>query len=66
MKDVENLLKLNEIDVNARDKGGWTCLLSAACNGHFRIAKLLLRHGVDPTIVSFNGSSALHYLAKVC
>jgi ankyrin repeat protein len=39
-------------------------LLSAACNGHWRICKLLLKNNVDCTISSFNNSSALHYLAK--
>jgi ankyrin repeat protein len=62
--DVEHLLRLQEIDVNAQDRAGWTCLLSAACNGHWRICKVLLKAGADVTIASFNGSSALHYLSK--
>jgi ankyrin repeat protein len=63
-EDVEHLLRLQEININAQDKAGWTCLLSAACNGHWRICKLLVKGGADVTIASFNGSSALHYLAK--
>ena len=55
-EDVEHLLRLQEIDINAQDKAGWTCLLSAACNGHWKICKLLLKNGADPTIASFNKS----------
>lgn len=64
LEDVEHLLRLQEIDINAQDKAGWTCLLSAACNGHWRICKVLVKAGADVTIASFNGSSALHYLSK--
>ncbi len=33
--------------VAAQTKDGWTCLMSACCNGHTQLTKLLLAIGCD-------------------
>jgi ankyrin repeat protein len=46
---VKVLLATRKIDVNSKDKGGWTPLSCAARNGHAAVVEVLLaRDGVDP------------------
>ncbi len=49
-------------DVNQRTKYGWTALLTATQNRHYRLGAYLLDHGADPNIANNGGWTAL-YLA---
>ncbi len=46
MATVKILLK-NGVDVNAKDKAGWTALMKAINKGHKEIAKELINKGAD-------------------
>jgi len=49
-------------DVNQRSHYGWTPLLTATQNRHYKLAAYLLEHGADPNIANNGGWTAL-YLA---
>ena len=49
-------------DVNQRTNYGWTALLTATQNRHYKLAAYLLDHGADPNISNNGGWSPL-YLA---
>jgi ankyrin repeat protein len=47
-------------DVNQSTKYGWTPLLTATQNRHYRLAAYLLDHGADPNIANHGGWSPLY------
>jgi ankyrin repeat protein len=49
-------------DVNQRTKYGWTALLTATQNRHYRVGAYLLDHGADPNVPNNGGWTPL-YLA---
>jgi len=51
------------VDVNAKNKGGYTALHLAAKKGHVEVAKVLLEAKADIGLVSKSGKTALHYVA---
>lgn len=58
---AEELVKAGS-DVNQRTKYGWTALLTATQNRHYRLGAWLLDHGADPNIANNGGWTPL-YLA---
>ena len=52
------------IDVNGKNKGGYTALHLAAKKGHIKIAKVLLEVKADVELASKSGKTALHYVAN--
>jgi len=59
------MLKLN-IDLNTRDKYGWTFLHFAAENGDFISVKLLLEYGANPNIKTLSGELPIDKAGKNC
>ena len=47
-------------DVNQRTKYGWTALLTATQNRHYKVGAYLLDHGADPNITNNGGWSPLY------
>ncbi|MGC9057946.1 MAG: ankyrin repeat domain-containing protein, partial [Candidatus Micrarchaeia archaeon] len=60
---VKSLLE-KDIDVNAKDKWGWTALMYAARDGRTEIVKLLLEKGADVNAKDILGLTALRYAAE--
>jgi hypothetical protein len=61
---LQQLLEVPDTDVNSRDKGGMSLLVSAALNGRAQACRTLLRSGADPSLCSATGNGPLHYLCK--
>jgi ankyrin repeat protein len=59
------LLLERGVDVNARDKNGWTSLLLAAFNGRVEVTKVLLDHGANAKLETKEGDTALHIMSEV-
>ncbi|XP_014225672.1 ankyrin-1-like [Trichogramma pretiosum] len=51
-----------EVEIDARDKLGWTALNSALYYGNKRAAELLLRRGADPNVGDAEGFTPLHVI----
>jgi len=51
------------VDVNGKNKGGYTALHLAAKKGHVEVAKVLLEAKADIAAASKSGKTALHYVA---
>ena len=51
------------VDVNAKNKGGYTALHLASKKGHVEVAKVLLEAKADIAAASKSGKTALHYVA---
>jgi hypothetical protein len=47
-------------EVDARDKKGWTSLISASCNGHEGVVRLLLARGARQELQDSDGWTALY------
>jgi serine/threonine-protein phosphatase 6 regulatory ankyrin repeat subunit B len=56
-KIIEALL-FEGIDVNVKDKDGWTALMWATYKCHYDIVELLLKSGVDINMKNDNGKTA--------
>ena len=52
------------VDVNAKNKGGYTALHLASKKGHVEVAKVLLEAKADIAAASKSGKTALHYVAN--
>ena len=50
---VLQLIK-NDVEIDATTQMGWTSLMFAAHEGHVKIVKLLLEHGADATLRTFD------------
>ncbi|XP_014230836.1 ankyrin-1-like [Trichogramma pretiosum] len=66
---LETLFQINDeiqqtVQVNAVDNNGKTPLHYAVIRGSKQIAEALLRRGADPTLVTANGSSLLHFFCQ--
>lgn len=63
---VERMLCMKGIDIESRfGRPGWTCLMSAAMNGHADICHLLLQRGANvKAIHKHNGTTPLHLAAQ--
>jgi ankyrin repeat protein len=64
---VVRMLDMRSIDVEARDGGeedGWTCLITAAFNGHLAICHLLIDKGAQVEAKNRYGYTPLHYAAS--
>ena len=59
MSRVAAALIAKGVDVDSRDKCGYTPLMHAALHGHRETFQLLAQRGADPCIRSLDGSSAL-------
>jgi len=53
-----------DVDVNAKDRMGWTPLCEAAINGHKEIAELLLANGADVNVKDDRGMTPLDWAIK--
>ena len=51
------------VDVNGKNKGGYTALHLAAKKGHIEVAKVLLEAKADIVAASKSGKTPLHYVA---
>jgi len=56
-KIIETLL-FEGIDVNVKDKDGWTALMWAADKCHFDVVELLLKNGANINMKNKNGKTA--------
>ena len=54
-----------QVPVSPTDKNGWAPLHSAANEGRLDICEILLEHGAFAPARTMEGTSALHYLARV-
>ena len=62
---VRALLADERIDVNKRDRRGWTALLQASLAGHRRIVAALLAHPrIEVNVATELGATPLFYAAK--
>ncbi len=57
-QQIKNILK-NGVDVNIKDKEGWTALHQAAFNGHIKIAKYLIQKYADVNAKEVDGWTPL-------
>ena len=60
---VKHLIKVEAMDVNERGPGWKTALYRAISQGHSSVAKLLLRHGADPNVLTGSDNETLLHLA---
>ena len=51
--------------IDSTDKLRWTPLHYAACHGHLKMVRRLLREGSDPNMLTCTGTSAMHLLARI-
>ncbi len=63
--EIINILLTREVDVNAKDKDGFTALMHAAMQFDFKIVKLLLTHKAVASMKDNKKRTALD-LAKIC
>jgi uncharacterized protein len=64
-KECVAVLLKNRADVNAKPSTGHTCLMEAARDGSFDIAKMLIEYGADVNAVrKDDGETALHMAAR--
>ena len=64
---VVRMLEMRSIDVEAMRGGrenGWTCLMTAACNGHLDICRLLIDKGAQVEAINSIGWTPLHQAAR--
>jgi ankyrin repeat protein len=59
-----SLLASGNIDVNARNRSGWSALHMAAMMGHKKMCETLLDCGADVNATNENGETALHLAAN--
>jgi ankyrin repeat protein len=52
------------VDVNAKNRGGWSVLYCSARNGHKEVAELLIKEGADVNALTEFGWSAMHTAAQ--
>ncbi len=57
--EVARLLLRHDVDVNARQQGGWTAIHAAALRGDTEFVRLLLARGASTHAVSDDGKTAL-------
>ena len=53
------MLLERDVDVNARQQGGWTALHSAVNRGDCSLVALLLDHGAEPELANDTGQTAV-------
>jgi len=53
-----------DVDINAKDSSGGTCLISAAAKGHKSLIKLFLAKGADVNVQNNDGNTALILAAE--
>ena len=62
--DIVKLVLDLGAELDKQDKvNGWTPLMQATFYGHKNVSRLLIENGADPTIVAFNGCTALDLAA---
>ncbi|GAB1598677.1 ankyrin repeat and SAM domain-containing protein 3-like [Argonauta hians] len=62
---VHSILVRNEVNINSRNKGGWTPLMYASYIGHENILNLLLKANANVNISNYKGQTSL-MLASSC
>ena len=61
---VRRLLSQKKVDINSKNRGGWTPLILAASHGHSEIVELLLaQSGIDINVKDKDGHTALMFAA---
>ena len=63
---VVRMLEMRSIDVEGRlgvREDGWTCLMTAAVNGHLDICRLLIDKGAQVEAKNISGWTPLHFAA---
>jgi hypothetical protein len=61
--NVDNFIK-NGIDINIKDKFGWTALMIATENSYFDLVKFLIDKGANANIKSIDNMTALDYAKR--
>jgi hypothetical protein len=61
VKSVVRMLSMRSIDVEARDKRGWSCLMRCVQDGNTFICKLLLQNGALVDSINNDGLVPLNY-----
>ncbi|KAF2068481.1 hypothetical protein CYY_010191 [Polysphondylium violaceum] len=61
---VQYLVKECNQDVNTKDDGGWSPLLSAASSSFVHMVALLLQNSADPNSMNDSKRTALHYASS--
>ncbi|MDH3633685.1 MAG: ankyrin repeat domain-containing protein [Gammaproteobacteria bacterium] len=56
-KTTALLIASGEIDVNRKDINGHSALAQAVIHGHFKLVRLLIEHGADPTTRTQEGNT---------
>ena len=64
MLPVKELLKKEDIDVNAKNTNDLTALMFAADQGFVEIAEDLIRGGADSSMVDFMGDNAFSHATQ--
>ena len=59
MKIFNLLLQQESVNVNSKDKNGFTCLMSACQNGQFELVEVLLRRNANHSVKNNDGWTAL-------
>eukprot|EP01118_Nematostelium_gracile_P016645 TRINITY_DN6948_c0_g1_i1.p1 TRINITY_DN6948_c0_g1~~TRINITY_DN6948_c0_g1_i1.p1 ORF type:complete len:499 (+),score=115.77 TRINITY_DN6948_c0_g1_i1:50-1498(+) len=57
---------IGKINLESRDKTGWTALHRGAAAGYLEVCETLLKAGADPTAINLDRNLPLHYLARRC
>ncbi len=58
-KTTELLVASAEIDINRKDINGHSALAQAVIHGHFKVARLLIKHGADLTARTDEGNTLI-------
>jgi ankyrin repeat protein len=58
---IEHLLRMNNVDINAKDDGGWTAVIWAAEHRHLTTVEFLLQSGANPCLKDNEENSGLHW-----
>lgn len=60
LKSLRQLIQ-SKVDLNAKDKGGYTALMLTASNGHHEATQLLLKSNVNMDSKNTEGQTALYF-----
>jgi len=62
--DVKKILKCDDKNIDYIAENGWSPLLIATANGHYKVVKLLLEYAAEPNICNYYGATPLIFASK--